>query len=773
MADITKKKYVDSVALKHLLEKLRDKNKDLFLGKMAEAASAAKVKNALTLTVGDTDVAFDGSEAKSAAVAAKSHTHVAKDISDFTAAVKKAAFGDETASMTAHTHDNKGALDKISDDRITAWDAKIAVGDVEKIVYTNAGVGGTTNVKNALDILVANVQIAAGQLTATTKNMDAVKKIADDAAKAAAAEVTRAEKAENDLQTAINDLLNADKEGSLAKQVADNKAAIEQEVKDRTAADTTLQGNIDAEANRAKAAESANATAIANEVTAREQADTTLDGKITTEKERAEAVEQGLRTDVDANKSAIEKLNGGEEVVGSVANAVAIEKTRAMGVEGGLRTDVDKAQSDVDALAGKVGTVPDDKTVVEMIADAITESTYDDIQVKADIAKNAGAIAAIQADYLKAADKTALEGKISEAQKAADDAQKAADAAQADIDAFFAAAETGEAAIDTLKEIQNYITTHGEAASEMVTSIGNNKTAIEANKTAIDAINNETTGILAQAKKYAEDQDAAQKEALEGAIATAKSEAITAAGTDATSKVDAAKTELQGKIDLKADTSALQDEITRATGVENGLQTAINTLNAGSTTQGSVDYKIAQAKATIDGSIQGLDTRLTTAEGEIDTLQATVAKLDGAVDVEGSVKKQIKDAIDPVAGRVTTAEEKITALETKVGDAESGLVKDVADLKTTVGDASAGLVKEVADLKAKDTALDGEIEALKAKDTALVNEDTRLAGLINTNAADIATNTGDIANLQAWTAAHGELTTEDIDAMLDQVYNQA
>ena len=141
MADITKKKYIDSVALQHLLEKLRDKNAALFLGKMAEAASAAKVANALTLTVGDTDVKFDGSEAKSAAVAAKDHIHTAKDISDFTAAVKKAAFGDETASMTAHAHENKATLDKLSDAMLDTWNAKISVDDVARIKYENTGYG--------------------------------------------------------------------------------------------------------------------------------------------------------------------------------------------------------------------------------------------------------------------------------------------------------------------------------------------------------------------------------------------------------------------------------------------------------------------------------------------------------------------------------------------------------------------------------------------------------------------------------------------------------
>lgn len=55
------------------------------------------------------------------------------------------------------------------------------------------------------------------------------------------------------------------------------------------------------------------------------------------------------------------------------------------------------AQADVDALKAKVGTVPDDKTVVQMIADAQTAATYDDAAVKADIKKNKEDIAAVSA----------------------------------------------------------------------------------------------------------------------------------------------------------------------------------------------------------------------------------------------------------------------------------------------------------------------------------------------------------------------------------------
>lgn len=72
----------------------------------------------------------------------------------------------------------------------------------------------------------------------------------------------------------------------------------------------------------------------------------------------------------------------------------------------------DAAQADVDALAAAVGEVAEGKTVVEMIEDAQVAATYDDTQVKADIATNAAAIDAIEADYLKAADKTELNNAI-------------------------------------------------------------------------------------------------------------------------------------------------------------------------------------------------------------------------------------------------------------------------------------------------------------------------------------------------------------------------
>ena len=60
----------------------------------------------------------------------------------------------------------------------------------------------------------------------------------------------------------------------------------------------------------------------------------------------------------------------------------------------------------------------------------------------------------------------------------------------------------------------------------------------------------------------------------------------------------------------------------------------------------------------------------------------------------------LKNAESGEGADITALETAVEALETAVGDAEAGLVKDVADLETAVGDAEAGLVKDVADIEA-------------------------------------------------------------------------
>lgn len=850
------KKYIDSAALQYLLEKLRDKNASLYLGKFAEAASAAKVANALTLTVGENDVVFNGSEAKSTAVAAKVHTHKSTDISDFATAVKKAAFGDETASMTAHAHENKAVLDTVSADRVAKWDAKISVDDVAKIKYENTGMTSVKDVKGALDVLVANVQIAAGQLDLASKNMDAVKKIADDATTAIAAEKKRAEGEEGKLKTAIDAINNVntgilaqaktyadgkDDAIAVAKKAGDDaqkdvdalelkvgtvpadktvigliseaKAQADKGVADAADEATRAEGveaelradlgekgaaadaegsafariaqlkvDLGAEAATARAAEQANAAAAKaaqDDVDALEvkvgKADDTKDkatvyGAIAAEKARAMAAEGAVDAKAEANKAAIATLNGADTVEGSVAKKIKDAIAN-------VNSTTESLDGRIDALETKVGS---DKDAAKA-----------DGSLYARVAKNAADIDAIEADYLTSTDKTALENAI----KTEKDR----------LDTFMADADVSAQAVDTLKEIQSYITKDGQAAATMTQNIADNKAAIA-------AINHETTGILAKAKKYADDQDAAQKEALEDAIATAKQGAIEAAASDAESKVNTAKTALQTNIDKKADQTALQAEIERAQGAEQTNANAIATLNGDVNTNGSVAKAVNEAKtaltteinkkadtATLNAKVEELkaaDTKLSeriakfegngegsvaaqvkavaddlkthkaaqvTKEAEVD---GKLAVIQGADTVDGSIAKALKDAKayadaedkkiedllgtkddattkDTAFGRIAKEVARATAAEETLGGRLDTAEGKITALETTVGNAESGLVKDVADLKAIDAG------------TRLTTAETS------------------IKDLQAWVAAHGTITNAELDAMLDKVYNQA
>ena len=123
---------------------------------------------------------------------------------------------------------------------------------------------------------------------------------------------------------------------------------------------------------------------------------------------------------------------------------------------------VNTNKTDIAAINTKIGTIPDGKTVAQAIEDAKTAATYDDTAL-------AGRVTTIEEDYLKGADKTEVKNEIKTERDR--------------LDAFLNAAEVGDAAVDTLKEIQTYISTHGAAADEMVKKIAANKTAIEAEAT--------------------------------------------------------------------------------------------------------------------------------------------------------------------------------------------------------------------------------------------------------------------------------------------------
>lgn len=188
----------------------------------------------------------------------------------------------------------------------------------------------------------------------------------------------------------------------------------------------------------------------------------------------AKAVSDLENGKVKANADAIDAINNADTGILKQAKNYADGKDAAIAAAKKAGDDAAAAvtalkngqvKNNADAITAintKIGAIPADKTVAQAIEDAKTAATYDDTAL-------AGRVTVIEGDYLKGADKTALETAIN--------------TEKGRLDTFLNAADVGDAAVDTLKEIQNYISTHGTAADEMVKNIAANKAAIEAEAT--------------------------------------------------------------------------------------------------------------------------------------------------------------------------------------------------------------------------------------------------------------------------------------------------
>lgn len=156
------------------------------------------------------------------------------------------------------------------------------------------------------------------------------------------------------------------------------------------------------------------------------------------------------------NKGKIETLNGDSTVTGSVAKTVA----DAVAAEAGLReaadTDLGKR---IDAIVAEgTGTIA-------AAVNAEKERAMEAEQANSDAISGVdGRVAAIEKDYLKAADKTELSDKISALEGVAGAGQiaaakKAADDAQATADGAVVTANANKAAIEAmdLAEVSGYV----------------------------------------------------------------------------------------------------------------------------------------------------------------------------------------------------------------------------------------------------------------------------------------------------------------------------
>lgn len=323
-------------------------------------------------------------------------------------------------------------------------------------------------------------------------------------------------------------------------------------------------------------------------------------------------------TNADTKVAAAKTAILGEGHTGTVKEAyeLAASKATMAQVEAkgyAVKTEVDTAVADakkagtdaqtaVNTLSDKVGAIPADKTIVQMIADAQNAATYNDSAVKASIKTNTDAIAKLNdADTVEGSvAKTVKEAVAAEQTRAEGKEQANATAiagVKSRVDAFLAAAEVGDAAVDTLKEIQTYITTHGSAADQMVKDIAANKKAVEdeatraktAEGTNATAISDETTRAKAAEKANA-DAIAAEttraetaEKANADAIAELKKADYAGITSEKIAKWDAAQANVIEKIQVNGTEIAISEKtvnIPLATAARAGLIVSSNAENA-------------------------------------------------------------------------------------------------------------------------------------------------------------------------------------------------
>ena len=312
---------------------------------------------------------------------------------------------------------------------------------------------------------------------------------------------------------------------SIAKKDADCRIVVETNGKAVTIDDANLrndisnakQAGIDAGtvASRAEAAAGQNAQAIQGHATKIGNLET-LTGQHSTDIANLQAADtahnalyEALKGTVDGHTSQIAGKADQSAVDAAAKKASANEQaiktlneTTIPAINGEIAK---KADADKVYTKTEIGAIAENKTIVQMIADAQSAATYDDTKVKEDIQKNATAIENI----------TKEGGAIAVAVKA--EADRAAEAEQAladDIAEINALLNTvsSEDNITSLKELAIWVEEHGGEASKMAESI-------KANADAIELINDAENGILVQAKAHSDANLATAKAYTDAEIA--------------------------------------------------------------------------------------------------------------------------------------------------------------------------------------------------------------------------------------------------------------
>lgn len=471
-------------------------------------------------------------------------------------------------------------------------------------------------------------------------------------------------------------------EGSVASQIEEAVAA---EAALREAGDTAINNKIGTVADGKTVV-----TMISDAQTAASKAGT----------DAAATVDTKLTTHVNTYNSKVAELAGD---ISDNATAITTEKSRAEGVEAGLRTDVDKIMGTGDGSFKKADAAL--KTELQAYAD----------QAEADATAAAEAYTNTRETEIKkltsanAAEISRVAGLVSTETTEREAADEALGGRLDKVEAFFKTAEgeTLDTALDSLKEIQDYLKGEGDATGGILSRVGQAETDIDnlqkefAAGGRVTKAESDIDTLQAEMTQAKTDIDAVEASlATGGATATAIA-AAKKAGDDAQTYAEGVASDLADY--EEANDAALEAvrKTANAAAVKTVVDSELNTIKSNVSA-----LQTASAKHALASDLTALTTRVDTAESDIDDIEAIVKT---GADSNTALRSAIT-SLQALTGDASKGNEKLrtdlTALMNTVNNSTTGLsaTKTIADRADAKSVENAAAIKAIQDdyLKAAD-----------------------------------------------------------------------
>lgn len=319
------------------------------------------------------------------------------------------------------------------------------------------------------------------------------------------------------------------------------------------------------------------------------------------------------------------------------------------------------AQGEIDALETYVGVIPETAEatnivayVQEKTAGIATDTALEELTGR--VAQAETDIDNIEKDYLKAADKTELEGKITTVSTAVDTEKSRAEGIEAGLRTDVDAIKGDYLKASDKEELQGNIDTVSGAVERLTNGVSAEE---------IDGVND----LIQYVKDHGTEVTGMQEDIGENATAIA---GVAGRMDTAEGKITA----VEGAVATKAEQTALDEAVEALEGADEALSGRIATLEGKfGEGEGSVEDMIAEAKQeAIDAAASAADTKdeaiLAAAKKYADDEDAEIESRVDALETASGTHALASD-LTALAGRVTTAEGEIDTLQTEMDAVEA------------------------------------------------------------------------------------------------------